>query len=77
MTSPLKLRDGRVTLVRSELPGVSEELEQMYNLLAEHGHEPSEKIYRLIQWLAQEAEVLKSPEYDPTFKCAACGFNTS
>lgn len=77
MTSPLKLRDGRATLVRSELPGVSEELEQMYNTLAEHGLEPSEKIFNLIRWLKQEAEVLKSPDYDPRFKCEACGFNTS
>ena len=64
-------------LVRSELPGIAEELEGMYNVLSEHGLTPSEKIVDLIRWLSQEAEVLKSPEYDPTFKCEACGFNTS
>ncbi len=49
----------------------------MYNVLAQHGLEPSEKIVDLIRWLSQEAEVLKSPDYDPAFKCEACGFNTS
>lgn len=77
MTSPLKLREGHIALVRSELPGVSEELEGMYNTLASHGLEPSEKIFKLIQWLAQESAVLKSPDYDPKFTCDACGFNTS
>lgn len=77
MTSPLKLRDPRYVLVRSELPGVAEELEEMYNALALQGREPSDKIFRLVRWLAQEAEVLKDSEYDPTFTCKACGFGSS
>lgn len=77
VTSPLKLQDKRHLLARSELPGISEELEEMYNTLALQGRTPSDKIFKLIRWLAQEAEVLKDPEYDPTFKCDVCGFGSS
>ena len=52
----------RIKFMRSELPGLAEQLEAMYNALASRGIEPSEKVQRLILWVKQEAEVLDSPD---------------
>lgn len=64
----------RVKFVRSELPGLAEELQSVYNIMANAGREPSEKFRRLILWVIQETAVLNDPEYDPNFECSECGY---
>lgn len=64
----------RIKFLRSELPGLAQELEAMYNALASRGVEPSEKMKRLILWVKQEEAVLNHPDYDPDLKCETCGF---
>jgi hypothetical protein len=77
LKNPQQLREeklpDRVKFVRSELPGLAEELESIYNVMAVAGREPSEKVQRLIVWVKQEAAVLNDPEYDPNFECSECG----
>jgi hypothetical protein len=67
----------RIKFKRPELPGLAEELESMYNIMAAAGREPSEKFRRLVQWVHQEAAVLNDPEYDPDFSCDECGYGQS
>ena len=64
----------RVKFLRSDLPGVADELESQYNILSSVGKEPSEKIRRLIIWIRQEEAVMRDPDYDPDFKCDECGY---
>lgn len=64
----------RIKFLRPELPGLAEELEGLYNILAAAGKEPSEKVRRLILWVKQEQAVLNDPEYDPDFTCEECGY---
>lgn len=78
--SPPQLRkelyvvQGRVKFGRSDLPGLAAELESIYNVLDAAGRTPSEKFAQLVHWVQQEAQILNSPEYDPDWKCDACGF---
>lgn len=63
----------RIKFVRPELPGLAEELESIYNIMAVAGREPSERVMRLILWVKQETAVLNDPGYDPDFECSKCG----
>ena len=67
-------RVGLVAFDREDLPGLHQELEGIYNEPTAAGKEPSEKFFKLLIWVKQEAEVLNSPDYDPTFTCETCGY---
>jgi len=77
MKSPLEIRGDlpeRVKFHRSDLPGLAEELEEIYNDRSLAGKTPSDKFFQLIRWVQQEVQVLQSSEYDPDFSCESCGF---
>ena len=77
MSNPQEIREkliSRVKFNRTDLPGLADELENIYNYLESQRIPTSETFLKLVLWVRQEEQVLRSPEYDPNFKCDACGF---